>query len=124
MPNISDDMLDAETDLKFSDWGKTVIYQQVSSSTNYETGVIIDTITETSLLSMTGRLGEKDLPYSNGRGQVGDRTWLFKTSDLPEFPPKDTSRIVHEGVTYQVVGHSQRQRDRLVRVVGRSANES
>ena len=122
MPNVTDDILNAHHDLFFDDWARSVTYTRVSSSTNISTGAGTETTTSSTVLCVVGSKKSVLVGSSGGRYLVNERTFEIKTSQLPEDPPRTTSRITHD-LVYDVVSH-QKSSDGLVTIVTGRANTS
>lgn len=122
MGNISDDLLGSHHNLFFEDWKRTVTYTRVSSSTNIDTGAITETTTASSVDAVPTSKTERIVGSSGGRYLVYERRFEIKTADLPEDPPRTTSRITHD-LVYDVVAH-QKSADGLVTIVVGRANKS
>jgi len=122
MGNVSDDILGAHHDLFFEDWKRSITYTRVSTSTNIETGAVTETTTASTLDAVAGPKMCRTVGASAGRYLVYERTFEIKTDDLPEDPPRTTSRITHD-LVYDVVSH-QKSADGLVTVVTGRANKS
>ncbi len=103
----------------FTLYGETVSYETVSSTTNLQTGVITPTNTPNSVTALIGSVSDKLVKDSGGRYRVGDRVFRIKNADMPETPPSETSVIVFDSKTFNVVGHDQSSDDNMWDVIGR-----
>lgn len=107
MGNLTQAMLTADNDLYFADHSTNIAttYQQVTATKNYATGAVTEVIVTTTIYPGVSEVDEVLVASSGGRYKLGDRIFRCKTSELPESPPLTTSRIVHGGVTFNIIRH-------------------
>lgn len=97
-------ILEADLERQFADWGVTVTHQAVSVSFNALTLTTEETISETELSSLVTKDRSK---FSAGTGeQFLDEQIQFtlRTGDLPMLSPGQLRRIVYDGQIYDVSG--------------------
>ena len=124
MGNISDDMLKDHRDAFFADWEATADYIVESRSVNYDTGAATITGTSEALTCVTTPVTDRQVQGSNGRYFVGDRYFKFRTEELPEDPPKTSSRIVYGGVSYRVISHDRSCQNHVTLILARKNKET
>lgn len=124
MGNVSDDMLKSHRDMFFSDWDRTITYVTQSRSVNYTTGVATITGSSDSLTCVTRPVSDRQVAGSNGRYFAGDRFFELRTEDLPEDPPSTSSKIIFNGVDYQIISFERSCSDIVTIILGRKNKES
>lgn len=124
MGAISDDILRSHRDAHFDNWSREVSYVAQSRTVNYTTGAATVTGTTEALECVTRPVSDSQVAGSNGRYFVGDRLFELRTEDLPEDPPKTTSKLIFNGVNYQVISFERSASDVVTIILGRKNKES
>lgn len=88
----------------FADWGIPVMLQRVTASASPATGNIAETITEYLVTALVSPRQVQPTAGTSLQHATSTLQFIMQTSDLPEGLALSTSRIVHNGTTYSVVG--------------------
>lgn len=124
MGNISDAMLKDHRDIFFADWETSIQYVPQTRSVNYTTGTVTTTGSAETIRCVTRPVSDRQVQGSNGRYFAGDRYFELATEDLPEDPPKTTSKIVYSGVDYSVISFDRSCQGHVTIILGRSNKET
>lgn len=76
--------------------GRTVVYRQCSSSTDYQTGIITRTYADTTMTALTSQ---------KRSGDSEECTFRVLLADLPTTPPSKTDRIQFRGVDWVITDY-------------------
>jgi hypothetical protein len=102
---ISSDLLAADLGRIFGDWAEEVTYRQVASTFDAQTQTRSETLTDTTVQAVVRTVTARQVRQSAGMLHAGDVQFLVRDAELPERPPRRTSRVVHGSDVYQIVGY-------------------
>ncbi|VAX40673.1 hypothetical protein MNBD_PLANCTO02-2914 [hydrothermal vent metagenome] len=88
---------------QFNDWGKTVLFRQVTQAYNTQSGQITESYTDISLIAIVG-----SQPATPSKGTAGKHFTLeiyvmLKAEELPVTEPTVSSRIIKEEIEYDIL---------------------
>jgi len=103
--NFSTELLSDDLAAVFDDWQEQVTYRQVASTLDPATETRSETPTDTLVAAVVRSISSREVADAAGMYRVGDVWVLVRDSDIPERPPRRTSRIVRAGEVYSIVGY-------------------
>lgn len=121
MAEFTEEMLATDCERIFADWGRPAVYRRVTQVFSPETMQIVETYSDREITAVFRAEEGKPAPDAGGQQVRRERVLLFRIGDVPESPVSLTSRIVAEGVTYQITGWDRAADGQVVLVRGRRA---
>lgn len=109
--------------LLFADWGVPVTLRQVSATYDPQTGELQETFSDTLLPAVPGGTAQQMVANTAGQLRIGERTFLVRSTDLPPAASPATTRLLHAGCEYRLLGIDRSALDdlTLLRVSARGA---
>jgi hypothetical protein len=98
------EMIDADLERQFADWGVTVTHQLVSVSFDPETLTSSETLVETELTALASTNKAGAAAGTGGHYLDSQTAFTFRTSDLPAADAGQLRRLVFSEIVYDVIG--------------------
>jgi hypothetical protein len=90
----------------FAKFGESITYRRTADSISLTTGVITASNTDATIDEvLIGEVTARQVRDSAGKYLAGDAVFRIQDGDMPETPPKITSKIVFDSSTYIIIGH-------------------
>lgn len=122
--DVPADMIDADLERQFTDWGVTVMHQLVSVTFDPETLTSSETIVETALTALAST-NKASVTTGMGAQYLDPQTaFTFRTSDLPAADVGQLRRLVSGGIIYDVIGADVLEVNRVTTLRCRERTES
>lgn len=96
-----------DRDRLFADWAEVVLFRQVACSYDPARGELDADATDSELPAIPGAAVSSPIADAAQQAVSLDRTFLVRSEDLPEGASLTTSRIVHAGQEFAIVGADQ-----------------
>lgn len=90
--------------LLFADWGVPVTLRQVSAAYDPQRGELQETFSDTLLPAVPGGASQQAAPNTAGQHLVEERTFLVRSTDLPAAVSPASTRLLHAGREYRLLG--------------------
>jgi hypothetical protein len=90
--------------LLFADWGVPLTLRQVSAAYDPQSGELQETFIDTLLSAVPGGASQQAAPHTAGQHLVEERTFLVRSTDLPESVSPASARLIHTGREYRLLG--------------------
>lgn len=90
--------------LLFADWGVPVTLRQVSAAYDLQTGELQETFSDTLLSAVPGGTAQQMVANTAGQLRIEERTFLVRSTDLPAAVSPATTRLLHAGREYRLLG--------------------
>ena len=101
---VPENLVDADLERQFADWGVPIVYQLVTSAFDPETLTVTETVDATELTALAS--ANKGGTAADTGSQVLDPQTSFtvRTAALPAMTAGQVRRLVSDGVVYDVIG--------------------
>ena len=100
---VSDVLLGEDLDRAFADWGREVVWREVSTTYEPETQQVSESHSDVSVTAIVGAATSRAAAGTGGQHLVEEREFLVRASEFPGGAPGATDRVVHGGEEYDVV---------------------
>lgn len=127
MPELANATIKEQRDEAFRFRGQSITYTQKNDSLNVTTGTVTEDDTPTTIGSGTdddpgvlvSMVSDQLVANSGGKYHAGDVIFRIRNDDMPETPPKTTSKITFNSKEYNIVSHRQSADTNVWSVIGR-----
>ena len=103
--SIPNDLLADDLERIFQDWQEPVTYRRVSSTYDPQTQTRSETLTDTVVQGVVRTVTSRPVPRTASAALAGDVLVLIRDAEIPERPPRRSSRLVHNSNVYEIVGY-------------------
>lgn len=103
---IPNDILAADWERQFADWGVEVLFREVAASYDPQTQSVNESFSDTPVTAIVQEADNERAPNTNAQQPVERIAFLVRVSELPSATPATTSRVVHLDAEYDVVNHT------------------